>query len=213
MSRPTAPRNKRMCPHKHRNPSIVAALLGAALTCALLLLALPGCKSVETRTQRIDQTDQRTAVQTENPDTIVVDRIRTDTVWMPGTTITWPEIVRVSEEVPTKEDTVDAFPLKELAVDSSHVRITGLTKEYTLPHPCFGERLLGRSLGGDVSFRVTGDCVPRDTVVKTRIERQSWFDRMLDRGSRWFSILVIIGLTLYVLRGTLSTAIRAAMPW
>jgi len=213
MNKPRPPCLQRQQPWRNPRPRSTAALLALTLCITLLGLYLSGCKSTETRRTVVDQTDERTAVQTESPDTIRVDSLRVDTVWMPGATITWPETVKVAKEKPTKKDTADAFPLQELSVDSSNVRLTGLSKEFSVPHPCFGETLIARSFQNGVSFRVTGDCVPRDTIIKTKIQRQSWVDRKIDAAARWLSVVAIGLILVYLLRRTLGTAIRAALPW
>jgi len=178
-----------------------------------LLLSLLACSSTGTEHVRIDQTDRRDAVQTEAPDTVTVERVRTDTLWMPGMTLTVPETVEVAREEPTARDTTDAFPLKEVAVDSAQVRLSGLTERHILAAPCLGQRLIGRSVQGEMEFYVEGDCVARDTTIECTYEKESWIERTTDKLARWFSLVALVGFGMYLLWGTLETAIRAALPW
>ena len=180
---------------------------------ALLLAAtLAACSSTGTKQIRVDRTDERNAVNTHT-DTVMVDSIRVDTLWLPGMTLTVPETVEVAQETPTPEDTTDAFPLQELAVDSAQVRVTGLTEEYRLATPCFGQRLIGRPDGEGMEFYVNGECIPRDTVIEVKYEKESWMDRTTDRLARWISLFALLGAATYLLWGTISTAIKAALPW
>lgn len=188
------------------NPGLVAAILAA------LVLGW-GCSSTGTKEMRIDQTDKRQAVQTEPADTVYVDSLRVDTMWMPGMTVTVPETVEVAADAPTARDTSDAFPLQEVAVDSAQVRLTGLTERHVLAAPCFGETLVGRATGGEMEFYVKGDCTQRDTIVRIEYEKESWLDRTLDKIGRWISLVALLGIGLYILWGTISTTIRAALPW
>jgi len=209
---PTAPWNHKL--HGFGRPQTPwRLLLIAALAATLALLSLSGCTTTRTESIRVDQTDKRTAVRTDAPDTIFVDSLRVDTMWMPGKAITVPETVEVARREPTPADTTNAFPLQRITVDSAHVRLTGLQNQYSLAHPCFGERLIGNSEGGEVSFYVEGECVTRDTTIQVVYEQQSWLDRTIDRLARWLSLLAIMGVSLYILWSTISTTIRAALPW
>lgn len=182
------------------------------LLAALLILAL-GCSSTGTKEVRIDQTDRRNAVQTEHADTVFVDRVRVDTMWLPGMTITAPETVQVAPDRPEPEDPPDTFPLQEVSVDSAQVRLTGLTERHILASPCFGQRLVGRAAKGEMEFYVKGECIPRDTVIQVEYETQSWMDRSIDRLGRWFSLVALLGIGLYVLWGTIKTTVRSIVPW
>lgn len=182
------------------------------LALSLLILAL-GCSSTGTKEVRIDQTDRRNAVQTEPADTVYVEKIRVDTMWLPGMTITAPETVQVAPDRPEPEDPPNTFPLQEVSVDSAQVRLSGLTERHILASPCFGQKLVGRATGGEMEFYVKGDCIPRDTIIKVEYEKESWTNRTLDRMGRWFSLIALLGIGVYVLRGTLITSIRAALPW
>lgn len=213
MSSQKTPPNRYSQPYTDKPPSTTFLVLSSALIGTLLMLGLSGCSQTETLSKRIDQSDDRTAVQTQEPDTIRVDSLRVDTVWSAGATITWPETVEVAKETPTEKDTAGTFPLQEIAIDSAHVRLAGPSKAYTIPHPCFGERLLGRSVGGGVSFRVTGECVPRDTVVKYETEERSWVQQKIDGAARSFSLLALLVGGLYAAWGIIGTAAKAALPW
>lgn len=187
-------------------PGLVAAII------AVLVVGW-GCSSTGTKEVRIDQTDRRQAVQTEPADTVYVDSLRVDTMWMPGMTVTVPETVEVARSEPTAKDTNGAFPLQEFAVDSAQVRLTGLTGRHVLAAPCFGETLVGRATGGEMEFYVRGDCTQRDTIARFEYEKESWLNRTLDKIGRWISLVALLGIGLYILWGTISTTIRAFLPW
>jgi len=182
------------------------------LSALLIAVALVACSSTGTKQIRVDRTDERNAVN-KRTDTLVVDSIRVDTMWLPGMTLTVPETVEVAQETPTPKDTTDAFPLQELVVDSAQVRVTGLSEEYRLASPCFGQRLVGRLDGEGLEFYVKGECIPRDTVIEVKYEKESWIGRTTDRLARWISFFALCGAVTYLLWGTISTAIKAALPW
>jgi len=210
--RPAAPWNHKLRGFGYSRPPW-RTLFIAAITAALILLSLAGCTTTRTESVRVDQTDRRTAVSTEKPDTVFVDSLRVDTLWMPGKVVTVPETVEVARREPTPEDTANAFPLQRITVDSAQVRLTGLQEQYSLAHPCFGERLIGNSEGGELSFYVEGKCVSRDTTIQVVYEQQSWLDRTVDRLARWVSLVALLGVGLYILWGLISTTIRSALPW
>mgnify|MGYP000182061251 FL=1 len=183
------------------------------ITFVILLLASMGCSSTGAKEVRVDQTDERNAVRTAAPETLRVETVRTDTMWMPGLTITTPETVRVAAEKPASADTADSFPLQRLSVDSAQVQIDGLTESYTLSSPCFGQRLTADAQGGELSFYVRGECLPRDTVVRVEYEKPSFFERKINTASRWIAALAGLAILAYLLRGTLVAIVRSALPW
>ena len=183
------------------------------ITLVIFLLASMGCSSTGVKEVRVDQTDHRSAVRTAAPETLRVETVRTDTMWMPGLTITAPETVRVAPEEPAREDTADSFPLQRLSVDSAQVKISGLTEGYTLSSPCFGQRLTANAQDGELSFYVRGECLPRDTVVRVEYEKPSFFERKINTASRWIAALAGFAILAYLLRGTLVAIVRSALPW